>query len=178
MGNTTTPHARNSAAAAAPGDQLPERWAHTQFAESKHWGRPGSSSNPSEADFRRCVELDGFAVVPRLLSTAELGALRRATELLETTPRDYSSRQRGRRLAQHPGIDNALVTPGPLQSLLQQPRTTELLIRLFGGPAFIVSANYDCSHVGTPGISLHTDSQPYGSSAFGGTMFSCPVLVR
>lgn len=103
----------------------------------------------------------------------------------ETAPRDYSSRQRGAALAGPvPFIDPSLKTydydPNPLAELIAHSPTVDKLSEIFGGdsPPVFVSFAYDISCIGTPGISLHTDMQPYGSTLFGGTLFSSPQLVR
>jgi hypothetical protein len=41
------------------------------------------------------IEVEGFCVFPNQLSASEVGELSRATQLLPTTGRDYSDRQRG-----------------------------------------------------------------------------------
>ena len=174
MPDKLAPHARYSAAGLAPGDEPPMPWDRSKFKEDSHWGKPA----PTQEEFRRALELEGYAVVRDILPPEALAALRAATEMMETVHRDYSTRQRGCKFAQHPDIEDVLLEEGPLQQLLLHQPTIERLVGVFGGLPVMQSAAYDCSHVGTPGISLHTDSQPYGSTAFGGIMFSGPVLVR
>ena len=51
------------------------------------------------------------------------------------------------------------------------------LEELFGDRLVFIHYTYDRSEPGTPGISLHTDGQPYGSKIFG-YEGSCPITVR
>eukprot|EP01043_Picozoa_sp_COSAG02_P068978 COSAG02_NODE_11648_length_1681_cov_40.697851_2_plen_184_part_00 len=136
-------------------------------------------------EFLRSLEVEGYAVWPRVLPVALLQRLQQQIETYETTPRDYSSRQRSVPLAGPvPFIDKTLQThddgPNALAELMAYPPTVTKLAHIFGGatsPVF-VSYAYDISCIGTPGISLHTDMQPYGSTLFGGSLFSSPQLVR
>ena len=167
-----TPHALQSAAGLSDTDERPSPWPHDAFHEDSWFSRDAQTIG----QFRLSLELEGYAVVPGVLPPGLLAELRAATEEFETIGRDYSSRQRGCKLATLPDID--FDAASPFARLLVHPPTIDRLTEAYGGPPLLASAAYDVSHVGTPGISLHTDSQPYGSSAFGGIMFSGPVLTR
>ena len=54
---------------------------------------------------------------------------------------------------------------------------TDFLTELFGDDLICTSYGYSVSDPGHPGIAIHTDSQPYGSTMFGGQA-SSPCLVR
>ena len=164
-----------------PSDEPARPWDHSAFAEdSYHEHRP--VANPQE--FLRSLEVEGYAVWPRVLPPPLLQRLQRQISTYATNPRDYSSRQRGVALAGPvPFIDERLQThgkPNALAELIGLPETVNKLAQIFGGgsPPVFVSFAYDISCVGTPGISLHTDMQPYGSTLFGGSLFSSPQLVR
>lgn len=146
-----------------------------------HGDRPVAA--PEE--FLRSLEVEGYAVWPGVLPLALLQRLQQQIATYETAPRDYSSRQRGVALAGPvPFIDATLQThddgPNALAGLIAHPPTVNKLAHIFGGdtPPVFVSFSYDISCIGTPGISLHTDMQPYGSTLFGGSLFSSPQLVR
>ena len=61
--------------------------------------------------------------------------------------------------------------------LIAHPPTLAFLTELFGPDIVFLGAVYARSEPGHPGISLHTDGQPYGSQIFG-YEGSCPCLVR
>ncbi len=117
----------------------------------------------------RQVEVEGYLVIPGLLSDEHLARLRAQAEGFETVGRDYSERQRGRPNIQFEG--------GAVTDLIAHPPTIAFLRELFGEEIVFLSYVYDRSEEGTPGISLHTDGQPYGSAIFGYNG-SCPFTVR
>lgn len=165
-----------------PSDEPAIPWDHSSFVEeSYHANRPVAA--PEE--FLRSLEVEGYAVWPRVLSPHLLRRLQQQISTYETTPRDYSSRQRGVALAGPvPFIDQTLQThddeSNTLAELIAHPPTVNKLLEIFGkdSPPVFVSYAYDISCIGTPGISLHTDMQPFGSTLFGGSLFSSPQFVR
>ncbi len=117
----------------------------------------------------RQVELEGYLVIPDLLSPDHISRLKTQAEKFETVARDYSERQRGRPKIQFEG--------GAITELIAHPPTIAFLGELFGDEIVFLSYGYDRSEPGTPGISLHTDGQPYGSGIFGYNG-SCPFTIR
>src|SRR5690242_2265613 len=117
----------------------------------------------------RLIEVDGYVVLPDLLSTAQIGELKAETARLETISVDYSVHQRGRPHLEFLG--------GAITDLIANPPTLEFLRALFGDEIVFMTYSYARSEPGHPGISLHTDGQPYGSQIFG-YEGSCPCLVR
>lgn len=117
----------------------------------------------------RQVEVEGYLVIPGLLSPDHLTRLKAQADAFETVGRDYSERQRSRSNLQFEG--------GAVTDLIAHPPTVAFLRELFGDGVLFVSYVYDRSEPGTPGISLHTDGQPYGSSIFGYNG-SCPFIIR
>jgi hypothetical protein len=117
----------------------------------------------------RQVELEGYVVIPDLLSPDHITRLKAQADRFETVGRDYSERQRGRANIQFEG--------GAITELIAHPPTIAFLREVFGDEIVFVSYSYDRSEPGTPGISLHTDGQPYGSKIFGYNG-SCPFLIR
>ena len=114
----------------------------------------------SEGERIRQIELEGYLIVPDILSPKHLETIRRETNKLPTQARDYSERQRG---CSQIHLRNPL-----LAELVTHRPTLDLLERLFGDRILCLhNVSYDRSEPGTPGISLHTDGQPYGSEIFG-----------
>jgi ectoine hydroxylase-related dioxygenase (phytanoyl-CoA dioxygenase family) len=115
------------------------------------------------------LEVDGYLVLPDLLSADHIARLKAETRTLPTTAVDYSVHQqvfsnpqfRGQAMAELAGLP-------PMLAFLRQ---------VFGPQIVLMSYAYARSEPGHPGISLHTDGQPYGSEIFG-FEGSCPVLVR
>ena len=66
---------------------------------------------------------------------------------------------------------------GAITELIAHPPTIDFLKQVFGDEVLFLSYVYDRSEPGTPGISLHTDGQPYGSKIFG-MNGSCPFTIR
>ena len=118
----------------------------------------------------RFIELEGYVVVPNLLSQASLDAMRMELGRLPTKAVDYSENQRG--------FSNVQWTDSPccLQTIAH-PVTLELLSHLFGDELICTSCAFAVSRPGHPGIAIHTDAQPYGSRIFG-LQSSSPCLVR
>ena len=82
---------------------------------------------------------------------------------------DYSVHQRGRSDIQFLG--------GEITDLIAHPPTVAFLRELLGEDIILSHYGYARSEPGHPGISLHTDGQPYGSRIFG-YLGSVPVMVR
>ena len=117
----------------------------------------------------RQIELEGYLVLPDLLSAPEVVRLQAEVAELETTPVDYSEHQRGCSSIQFRG--------GAITRLIAHPPTLAFLRELFGQDLIFMTYGYARSEPGHPGISLHTDGQPYGSEIFG-YEGSCPWTVR
>ena len=115
------------------------------------------------------IELDGYALLPNVLSREQITALKAETARLPTNAVDYSVHQRY--------CSNVEFIGGAITDLIAHPPTIAFLRELFGDDAQLMHYSYARSEPGHPGISLHTDGQPYGSKIFG-YEGSCPVLVR
>lgn len=129
--------------------------------------RDWSALSPGERIHQ--IEVEGYLVLPDVLSEKHLALLRAETAKLETLAVDYSIHQRGKPDIQFHG--------GPITNLIAHPPTIAFLHRLFGDEIVLMSYAYARSEPGHPGISLHADGQPYGSRIFG-YQGSCPWLVR
>ncbi len=115
------------------------------------------------------LEVEGYTVMPELLSQENLEELRAATARLDTFAVDYSVKQQVSPRTQFVG--------GAITELIAHPPTVQFLERLFGDEIVFMSYAYARSEPGHPGISIHTDGQPYGSEIFG-YEGSCPCTVR
>jgi ectoine hydroxylase-related dioxygenase (phytanoyl-CoA dioxygenase family) len=117
----------------------------------------------------RQIEMEGYLVLPGLLLPDHIARLKEETARFETRAVDYSVHQQIRPQVQFVG--------GLVTDLIAHPPTISFLRELFGEEIIFMSYAYARSEPGHPGISLHTDGQPYGSQIFG-FEGSCPYLVR
>jgi hypothetical protein len=117
----------------------------------------------------RRIEVEGYVVLPDLLTKEQVAELKAETAQLQTKAVDYSVYQRG--------CPNIQFHGGRITELLAHPPTIAFLRELFGTDVVTMSYVYARSEPGHPGISLHADGQPYGSRIFG-FEGSCPWLVR
>ncbi len=118
----------------------------------------------------RSIELDGYVVIPDLLSADQLEVIRTELVRLPTTGTDYSEHQRG--------AGDVQWTDSPVATeVIALPAMIEFLETLFGDDLICTSCAYAVSQPGHPGIAIHADAQPYGSKIFG-LQSSSPCLVR
>ena len=147
----------------------------TAFTNSK---RDVSLSRRDETDWAsltreeqiRSIELEGYVVIPNLLSANKVEKIRREMEKLPTRAVDYSQHQRGYSDVQWSDSPNAI-------DIIAHPPMIDFLTDLFGDEMICTSCGYGRSEPGHPGIAIHTDAQPYGSKIFG-LQSSSPVLAR
>ena len=124
----------------------------------------------TRAEQVRCIELEGYVVLPDLLPPETVESLRQEFSRLPTRGVDYSRHQRGAREVQWTDSPVAIET-------IAHPPTMEFLRDLFGDDLICTSCGFGVSEPGHPGIAVHTDAQPYGSQIFG-VQSSSPVLAR
>lgn len=117
----------------------------------------------------RQIEVEGYLVLPDLLSPELIADLKRETAQCQTQAVDYSVNQRY--------ANNFEFAGQKITELIGHPPTVEFLRALMGEEVVFMSYAYARSEPGHPGISLHADGQPYGSEIFG-YEGSCPFLVR
>ena len=115
------------------------------------------------------LEVEGYLVLPDLLDAKQITALKNETMQLETTAVDYSPFQRGTANIEFAGPE--------ITRLIGHHTTIAFLQNLLGDEIVMMTYAYARSEPGHPGISLHSDGQPYGSEIFG-YEGSCPVLIR
>ncbi len=116
------------------------------------------------------IEVDGYVVIPDLLSSDQLQRIRAELMRLPTKGSDYSEHQRSCADVQWSDSPNTL-------QLIALPAMIDFLDKLLGDDLICTSCIYAVSRPGHPGIAIHTDAQPYGSEIFG-LGASCPCLVR
>ncbi|MBM3803655.1 MAG: phytanoyl-CoA dioxygenase family protein [Acidimicrobiia bacterium] len=116
------------------------------------------------------LEIEGYVLIPDLLSPQQIVAIRSELDRLPTTPTDYSENQRGHSNVQWSDSPQAI-------DVIALPAMIDFLTALFGDEIICTSCVYALSRPGHPGIAIHTDSQPYGSAIFG-LQASAPRLVR
>jgi ectoine hydroxylase-related dioxygenase (phytanoyl-CoA dioxygenase family) len=124
----------------------------------------------SRAEQIRSIELEGYVVIPDLLSAEQVEAIRAELAKLRTRAVDYSEHQRGHSDVQWTDSPNAI-------QVIALPAMIDFLTELLGDELICNSVGYSLSEPGHPGIAIHTDAQPYGSQIFG-VQSSSPVLVR
>lgn len=122
------------------------------------------------ADRVRFLELEGYVVLPNLISDDDLNQMRIELGRLPTTAVDYSENQRGHSNVQWTDSPQCIQT-------IAHPEILKFLNALFGDEIICTSCAYALSRPGHPGIAIHTDAQPYGSRIFG-LQSSSPCLVR
>lgn len=124
----------------------------------------------SRAEQIRSIELEGFVVIPDLLSEDQVEVIREELKKLPTRSVDYSPHQQGYSDVQWSDSPTAI-------EVIAHPPMIEFLSGLFGDEVICTSCGYGISEPGHPGIAVHTDAQPYGSKIFG-LQSSSPVLAR
>lgn len=124
----------------------------------------------TRAEQIQSLELDGYVVLPDLLTAEQIERIRAELDSLPTTPVDYSRHQRG---------FNGVQWTDAVEStrLVAHPPMVAFLEELLGDQLICTSVGYALSEPGHPGIAIHTDAQPYGSKIFG-MQSSSPCLVR
>lgn len=124
----------------------------------------------TRADQIRSIELNGFVVIPDILSAEKTESIKMELDRIPTQAVDYSPHQRGCSDVQWTDSPNAVEVIG-------NPSIVDFLTHLFGDDLICTSCIYVVSEPGHPGIAMHTDAQPYGSKIFG-LQSSSPILAR
>lgn len=133
------------------------------------------------------IEVEGYLIIPDILSPQEVQQIKSETAQLETFPMPYSVHQRDRVLHLGSGPNpypGSTWEPyrfgqqgGAITDLIAHKPMVKFLEKLFGDALVFMTYLYARSEPGHPGISLHTDGQPYGSDIFGYEC-SCPIMVK
>lgn len=117
------------------------------------------------------LEVEGYVVLPDILSPEHVEKLKAETQKLKTKPVDYSEKQRvlDTRDMEYRG--------GVLTDLIAHPPAITFLKKLCGDEIIMMLYTYSRSEPGHPGINFHSDAMSYGSHHFGHAL-SCPKMVR
>ena len=117
----------------------------------------------------RHLEVEGFLVLPDVLDAGLIAALKAATADLLMQHKDYSEAQT---YHHEPQCASEAVA-----ELIGHPPIGEFLKTLMGPDVVFTHGLFTRTLAGSPGISMHTDGQPFGSSIFG-YEGSSPRLLR
>ncbi len=117
----------------------------------------------------RHLEVEGYVVLPDLLSADHVAQLRTELKRIDTQATDYTDKKQYHNDIQWSG--------GALTELVGHEPAIDFLKYLFGGDVITMTYDYSRSEPGCPAINLHCDGQPWGSKIFGPEQ-SCPKLVR
>lgn len=115
------------------------------------------------------LEVEGYVVIPNLLTPDQVVQLRLELARIETQGADYTDKKQVYNDIQWAG--------GAITQLIAHAPMIEFLKHLFGNQVIMMTYDYSRSDPGCPAINLHCDGQPWGSKIFGAEQ-SCPKLVR
>ena len=115
------------------------------------------------------LEVEGYVVIPDLLTPDHVALLRNELARIPTQGSDYTEKKQ-----YHNDIQWAGYT---ISELIAHPPTIDFLTELFGDTPIMMTYDYSRSEPGCPVINLHSDGQPWGSKIFGPQQ-SCPKLIR
>jgi ectoine hydroxylase-related dioxygenase (phytanoyl-CoA dioxygenase family) len=118
----------------------------------------------------RRLEIEGFAVFPAFLGSAEVAALRKEFATLDLI-RPNSAKNLWCYRGVHESGRRAAI------ELVAHPLMLPFLKQVLGDDLVCMSTSYARYDPGYMGMPLHTDSQPYGSKLFG-PLASVPVSLR
>ena len=107
----------------------------------------------------RHFEVEGFTVLPETLAVDDMERIKAEMAEMPMIGRDYSADQTE---SESPPQWYS----GAVAELVGHPATIELLTALMGDDILFTMGVFQRTHPGAPGISMHTDGQPYGSSIF------------
>ena len=115
------------------------------------------------------LEVEGYVILPDLLSAEHVAALRAELKWMDTQAADYTDKKQYHNDIQWAG--------GALTELIGHEPTIAFLKHLFGEDVIMMTYDYSRSEPECPAINLHCDGQPWGTKIFGPEQ-SCPRLVR
>ena len=116
------------------------------------------------------LEVEGYVVIPDLLSPELVDQLRSELTRIETQSPDYTDKKHVNNDMQWAG--------GAITELIAHEPTLEFLRHLFGDEVILMSYEYVRSDPGCPAVILHSDGMPWGSSFGASNASSCPKQVR
>lgn len=103
----------------------------------------------------RQMEVEGYLLIPDLLSEEQIASLKAQVATLQTTGADYSEHQRT--------AGDVMFLGGEITELAAHPVIVPFLRSLLGEDIICTSGAYARSEPGHPGMVLHTDSGEQGA---------------
>ena len=107
----------------------------------------------------RHFEVEGYVMLPNVLNPKHITELKQELTNACMSPKPYSEYQTTSD-EQPQWISNAVA------ELIGHPPVTDFLAELMGPDIVFTRGFFQRTHPGSPGISMHTDGQPHGSSIF------------
>ena len=124
----------------------------------------------NRAEQIRRLEVEGYVVFPEIIKPDLLARIKREMADAEMSRTSYSSNQT-RSVIQPQWHSQAVA------ELIGYPPMIDFLTDMMGPDIVFTRGFFQRTLAGCPGISMHTDGQPHGSSLFG-YEGSCPRLLR
>lgn len=118
----------------------------------------------------RHFEVEGYLVLPDVLETGQVQRLKDELADVPMKSKSYSE-------AQTIAVTPPQWTSRAVAELIGHAPVVEFLTELMGPDIIFTRGHFQRTNPGSPGISLHTDGQPFGSSLFG-YEGSSPRLMR
>lgn len=118
----------------------------------------------------RHLEVEGYVVLPDMLDAEHIARLKSELVDFPMTHKSYSEYQKV-------GTSQPQWFSGEVAQLIGHPPMIKFLSEMFGPDIIFTRGFYQRTTPGSPGISMHTDGQPYGSSIFD-YEGSSPKLLR
>ena len=100
----------------------------------------------------RQIEVEGYVLIPDLLSASQISEIKAQVATLETKGMDYSEHQRT--------AGDVMFLGGELTELAAHPVTIPFLRTLLGDDIICIKGDYTLSKPGHPGMAIHTDRGP------------------
>ena len=104
-------------------------------------------------------EVEGYVVLPDMLDVEQIAQLKAELADVPMEPRSYSEYQTSA-ITQPQWMSRAVA------ELIGHPPMIQFLTALMGPDIVFTRGVFQRTHPGSPGISMHTDGQPFGSSIF------------
>ena len=98
----------------------------------------------------RQIEVEGYVLIPDLLSSDQIAKIKAQVATLETMGMDYSERQRT--------TSEVMFLGGEIAELAAHPTTISFLRTLLGDDIICTRGDYARSEPGHPGMAIHTDA--------------------
>ncbi|MCP4174373.1 MAG: phytanoyl-CoA dioxygenase family protein, partial [Fuerstiella sp.] len=127
-------------------------------------------SSMSRPEQIRHLEVEGYVVFPEILTAAQIANIKDEMADAEMAHTSYSTSQT-RSVVQPQWVSRAAA------EVIGHPPVIEFLADTLGDDIVFTRGFFQRTLQGSPGISMHTDGQPHGSSLFG-YEGSCPRLLR